>query len=137
MNESGGIIRFLGYKIASFEYNCEPSFAQDQIPNGSFRYTLANGFAELGDGVVQVNVLLHTFFNNSDDYENAPLRIKVEIAGKFAMADSTAWQEKWLPNAIAILYPYVRALVGSMTSQSGTVAITLPTINTSTILKQN
>jgi len=58
----------------------------------------------------------------------------VEIAGKFIMADGSDWDEKWLPNAIAILYPYVRAIVGSVTSQSGRETITLPTINTQSLL---
>ena len=134
MSINTGIIKFGGYRIQHIEYECAASFIPDQIEGGTYRYNIAHGSAQFEDKSVQVNLLVHAFYNNTEDYDSAPYKIMVEIAGKFIMADGSDWDEKWLPNAIAILYPYVRAIVGSVTSQSGRETITLPTINTQSLL---
>lgn len=135
MSTNSGIITFGGYRVQKIEYECSASFLPNQMEEGSLRYNLSHGSAQFEDKSVQVNLLVRAFYNDSDDYDGAPLKAMVEMAGKFIMADGSEWDEKWLPNAIAILYPYARAILGSITSQSGRDTIILPTINTKALLQ--
>ena len=135
MNNTSGVIQFGGYRILRIEYECPASFAPTTIENASYHFSIANGSMVFPDKTVQVNLFVRAFFNNTEDYDSAPLKTAVEIAGKFAMSDGSEWDEKWMPNAVAILYPYARSIIGSITSQSGRDSIILPTINTQSLIK--
>ncbi len=69
--------------------------------------------------------------------------IKIECLGKFRFTDKLAFSEipqYFYPNSIAIVFPYVRAFVSSVSVQAGIPPIVLPTYNLSALqeeLKKN
>lgn len=133
-----GIISFDGYRVFKLDFKCEPNYNQESVPNGKFTYNFSYGVVDLQDGVVQVNLLVVAYFGNDDiNAENSPFTITVEIGGKFAASDRDEWNHQWDANAIAILYPYVRGIISSVSSQAGVNTVVLPTINVAAMLLDN
>lgn len=126
----GGVISFQGYRLFSFDYKCEPSFNPQSAANGKYFYNFSYGIAELSNGNIQVNLIVNACWQSEEtDAEHSPFKISVEIGGKFTTANSTKWDERWNANAIAILYPYARAIISSLTAQSGVTTVIPPTVN--------
>ena len=68
-----------------------------------------------------------------------PFRLNVEIVGFFECENCEENDidiEEFKPNAVAILYPYARALVTSITANANTNPMILPTINTNKLLNK-
>lgn len=63
--------------------------------------------------------------------ESSNLRIRVRLTGYFEAIDSdvTARDGFICRNAPAILFPYLRAYVSTLTAQSGIPAVIIPTVN--------
>lgn len=137
MNEQiSGVISFLGYRLAHFEYDCNPAFRFEDLEGGKLQFNFSKASTQIESGETQINLLTRVFYNNVDNIQDAPLRIVVEIAGVFKAAENKPWDTKWESNAVAIMYPYVRAIIGSLTSQSGRVAIILPTVNVAAMFEK-
>ena len=71
----------------------------------------------------------------SEQFEQSPYRFSVEIAGRFD--SETIWHTEWEANALAILFPYIRAIVSSVSAQSGREPVILPTINLAQMFDNN
>ena len=136
--ERNGVISFKGYRLFDLQFKCDPKYNQQSIPNGRFLYNFAYGFAELPTGDVQVNMLVKAYFGNEEiDADHSQFSITVEIGGKFATANGVKWDHRWDANAIAILYPYARAIISSVTAQAGVDTVILPTVNVAAMLMNN
>lgn len=134
-NAANGVISFREYRVFKMDYNCEPGFNPKVREEGKLRFSFAYGSADLPNGIVQVNFLVDIISAEEDsDPEHAPFRVSVEMGGKFSMADGSEWNHRYDANAIAILYPYARALVSSVSAQTGIDPIILPTINVAATL---
>lgn len=130
-----GIISFDGYRLFRIDYKCEPYYNQGTVSDGKYTYNFAYGTIDLPDNVIQINLLVTAYFSSDEIGEDdAPLSITIEIGGKFKATDGSEWNHSWDANAIAILYPYVRGIISSVTSQAGIETITLPTINVAAML---
>ena len=68
--------------------------------------------------------------------ENAPFYMEVKITGFFELIGNEDIT-KYEPNAIAILYPYIRAIVSTYTSSANIQTLILPAINVNAMLKNN
>ena len=66
---------------------------------------------------------------------NYPFEMEVSVTGFFEISDNTG-KFNFEPNAIAILYPYVRAIVSNYTINANIGAVVLPAINVNEMLKQ-
>ncbi len=67
------------------------------------------------------------------DIEDAPFSMSVEIIGFFeleGMGDISHYEA----NAIAIMYPYLRAIISTYTSSANVMPIILPAININAVL---
>lgn len=133
---SNGVIQFNGYRLLQMKYECAASFSPMIGENGNYHINMGNGFQEMADNSVQINLMINVFFNETEDNETAPLKAVVELAGKFIMQDHSKWNHQFDSNAIAILYPYARAILSSVTAQSGRDPIILPTVNIVALLSQ-
>ena len=133
MNSLTGEITFRGYRIVNLQYDFP---AQCESNTNTFSFKIAHGFQTRPDNSVQVNLAVQVFEADSD-YDISPWKILAEIAGNFAMTDGSEWDEKWNANAIAILLPYVRSFISSVTALTGRPTIILPTMNTNNLIKQS
>ncbi len=90
------------------------------------------------DNSVQINLTTNVFFSEqgkSEQFEQSPYRFSVEIAGRFD--SETIWHTEWEANALVILFPYIRAIVSSVSAQSGREPVILPTINLAQMFDNN
>ncbi|HJG39012.1 protein-export chaperone SecB [Lactobacillus amylovorus] len=75
--------------------------------------------------------------------EEVPFKLKVEIEGTFLYdvkedPNKIGFKNLLNTNAVAILYPYLRSLVSSLTGMSNEFAqLILPTVNIAQMLKDN
>ena len=79
---------------------------------------------------MSISLLLDIF----KDVENAPFYMNAKITGFFEMAgeeDITRYEA----NAIAIMYPYLRAIISTYTASANINPLILPAINVNAMLK--
>lgn len=67
--------------------------------------------------------------------EDAPFYIDVELTGYFELEGEDDIS-KYEANAIAIMYPYLRAIVSNYTSSANVSPVILPAINVNAMLKR-
>lgn len=128
-SEMNGSINFEGYKIlkASFDLNTE--FSSDKPIDISIG--LGHNYQiEDTDMRVQLSVKVFEDAKNND----LPFELLLTIEGQFTF-DEGVDAKKFLPNALAILYPYIRAVVSSYTALANVTPLFLPTININNYLK--
>ena len=132
-NENVAVIQFIGYRVTNILYNCDPSF---ELPQGEVPYKLnfSKSLAILSDTEVQENVCANVFYCTTDNIEEAPFRITVEIAGRFRCDNE--WKPELEPNVLAIMFPYLRSIISTITCNSGREPIILPTINIASLFEK-
>lgn len=131
-NPPSGMIRFEGYRISNFFYDCPDDIVFSE--KGSYNLQLQKNTEFLAPTVMQVTLRTIVFWSEGDNYDDAPLKVTLEIIGRFE--SDTDIDIKWEVNALAILFPYVRSVVSSFTAQTGKTPVILPTINVANMLKQ-
>lgn len=76
--------------------------------------------------------LIVTVFEQAKE-KGYPFEIQVDITGYFNVNEDNP--ERFEKNAIAILYPYIRAIVSTYTSIANTYPLTLPAINVNKLIE--
>lgn len=125
MAEQIAKFRFKGYKIVESHIVTNPEVEASQNLNVEFEQTV--GVNEEGH-----NMRLEMTANISD--ENNALDIKVKAQGFFEFETDLKQEEKdifFRTNAPAILFPYLRAYITTLSSLSGVKPVILPTLNMS------
>lgn len=80
-----------------------------------------------------VNLKTSLFQNEEENY---PFKMIVVLTGYFSVQMKNEDISKFEANAIAILYPYIRALVSTYTANCNVAPMILPTINVNKMLKK-
>lgn len=70
------------------------------------------------------------------DIEDAPFNMSVEIIGFFEL-EGIGDISHYESNAIAIMYPYLRAIISTYTSSANVMPIILPAININAVLNKD
>ena len=122
-----GIIRFNGYRISELSYKCDPSFEFEGKNGEALRFNFQKVITKMGNRSIQLNLRTNVFYSANDDMQASPYIIVLELAGRFDSEED--WNDQWETNALAILFPYARTIISSLTSQSGREPIILPTVN--------
>ncbi len=80
---------------------------------------------------MQVNLITDIFEKMEEN--NYPFKMQVNLVGNFiANGDEPT---KFIGNAIAILYPYIRAIVSTYTASANVNPLILPTINVNKLIE--
>lgn len=69
-----------------------------------------------------------------DKQGNYPFKMHVEVKGFFEVIDNDE-KINFEPNAVAILYPYIRSLITNYTANANIMPFILPTINVNKLLQ--
>lgn len=77
-------------------------------------------------------ILLANIFEGAEE-KNYPFEMKVELKGYFSVEADTP--DKFQRNAIAILYPYIRAIVSTYTANANISPLILPAINVNKLIE--
>lgn len=131
LNDIKGKISFEDYRVLEINYKLNTDFTSNEpLP---ISLDISHNCQIFEDSMsVKMGVVI---FKDSEE-KGYPFEMKVEIEGMFSF-EGDVDGEKFLANALAILYPYIRAIVSSYTSLANIPALILPTINTNQYLKEN
>lgn len=131
LNDVKGKISFDEYRVLEVNYKLNTQFDSDESIMISFE--LGHDYQIYENGMnVQLGVKV---FNDSEN-NGYPFEMNVNIEGIFSF-EGNVEGEKFLANALAILYPYIRAIISSYTSLANIPPLTLPTINIQQYLKDS
>ena len=115
------ILKFTGYKIVNLVYSRDI----DLLDKDENELEVGVGTAISDDGEQgQVKISVTAL-----DVENKRT-VKAEGLGSFDFIDVEDKERTLAVNGTAILYPYVRAIISTITTQDSLNAIILPTVNT-------
>lgn len=83
------------------------------------------------DGKNMNITLITDIFSNALE-NNYPFEMKIDITGNFSTEGDLP--DKFIKNAVAILYPYVRAIVSTYTAAANITPLILPAINVNKLI---
>lgn len=121
---------FENYKVNKVKFKTNDIKQQKQVWNLKFNI---NNITEVNKERNKMKITL--IINIFEGLEDAPFSMNVEISGFFELAgedDITRYEA----NAIAIMYPYLRAIVSTYTASANVSPVILPAINVNAMLKR-
>lgn len=123
-------LSFLGYNVKEVVFKVNDKFKNDGKPiDIQFSLTHETIIKEK-----RMNIELNLEVFNNMEENNYPFTMKVTTLGKFAIQGENI--ENFEINGIAILYPYLRAIVSTYTANSNIPTLILPPINVSTYINK-
>ena len=125
MAEKIAKFRFHGYRITDSQIHVDANKKVSERCDVSFEKTI---------GVNENERKMRLLFEAKIDSENKALHIEVKAEGYFEFDSDISDNEKTLffkTNAPAILFPYVRAYISTLSALSGISPVILPTLNLS------
>jgi len=127
-----GVILFKGYLVDEITYKRNENYAGQEVDiDLGLEYNIK--FSE--DKQTMNARLKLTIF---EDYieNNYPFGMDLTLTGRFEInPDENSDLEKYHANALAILYPYARAIVSTYTASANINPLQLPTINVNKYLQ--
>lgn len=127
------VLQFENYivKNVCFRYNME--YKRDEAIEIKFDMDVEYHI-DIEEGNMQI--VLKTYIFNDEEKTKYPFSMEIEVVGFFSMSNASDEQiERFKPNAVAILFPYVRAIVSSYTANANVAPLILPPINVNQLLK--
>lgn len=126
--------RFLGYKFTRIAFD---------FSNASPEEEMTVDISTTGTYMPKQRMYELKFVFTATSTQRDEKLIKIECLSKFVFVDELSFDEipsYFYPNSIAIVFPYVRAFISSVSIQAGIPPIVLPTYNLSVLqedLKKN
>lgn len=127
-----GVITFLDYKVNSIEFKNNDDYDGEEV---DIDFGVSAHYHISDDGEEMI-VVLNTKIFEPKEGKVYPFRMSVEIEGYFKSNFEDKEQEigQYGKNAVAILFPYVRALVSTFTANANVTPLILPTVNVNKLL---
>lgn len=122
-------LSFFGYYVKEVSFKMNDSFKSSDEPV-KIKSSL-NHITKIEEDKMYIELNLSVFDNMEEN--NYPFEMKVKLVGQFAIQGDNI--QKFEINGIAILYPYLRAIVSTYTANSNIPTLILPPINVSTYIK--
>ena len=125
MAENIARFRFLGYKITDSQIHVDSDKQVSERCDVTFEKTV---------GIKEAEHRMRLLLVAKIESENKALRVEVKAEGYFEFEQDITDTEKDIffnTSAPAILFPYVRAYISTLTGLSGVAPVILPTLNLS------
>ncbi len=123
-------LKFINYIVNNIEFKRNIIDSEKKVWNLNFDI---NETTKVDDNKKNMEIIL--ILNLFKDISDAPFYMNIEIIGEFSLegeGDITNYKA----NAIAIMYPYLRAIVSTYTSGANVMPVILPAINVNAMLEQ-
>lgn len=127
MEKIDSVLKFSNYIVKEVYFKRNENFSEQPV-NISLNIssqTIING------NQMEINLITNIF--EDSEKNNYPFEMKVNLSGYFEATEP----EKFKANAIAILYPYIRAIVSTYTASANIQPLILPPINVNALLRNN
>lgn len=133
MNKNKGVIRFNNYKVINVEFklNTEFSWGEKEVDldiQADSDICLSENKKEM---LIGLEILI---FEHNED-KKYPFTMKVRLEGYFTMEDEGNDIGEYYANALAILFPYARAIISNITANANIEPLILPTVNINSLIK--
>ena len=116
-------LSFINYEVKKVELEKNPDFKNDGNPiNINFSI---NHKTEINNDKMQIELTVKIFDNAKEN--NFPFYMEVILTGEFVVEGENI--ELFEINGIALLYPYIRAIISTYTANSNMPTLVLPPIN--------
>lgn len=134
-NQNPISIKFEDYIVESFNYKMNPMFDAEKSEHKLSMSMDIRAIINYSDDHAMVNII-GKFGNETDD--ECPFVIDVDITGIFILSfNEDRDMEEFAPNLIAILFPYLRSLVSSISEKNNVFPLyTVPVMNIYQMLKE-
>ena len=129
MEKIDSVLKFNNYLVNNVTYKRNLDYNNKNF-NNDLTVNIFNNITINGNNM-EVNLITKIFENSKE--KNYPFEMIVDISGFFEAKNP----ENFKANAIAILYPYIRAIVSTYTAVSNISPLILPPINVNAMLKNN
>lgn len=129
MSTERAILQFLGYRVDEllFAAKKELSGTTEQIVlEPSFSRTIKQAGSEEYDVTIGVKL----------EQNDLPFEARLSLTGRFKCEDVSDVPKMLKVNAVAILYPYVRATLSMLTTIAAVPPVIVPTINLAKMFEQ-
>lgn len=123
-------LKFINYIVN--EVNYKSNEIQTQKESWKLNFDIQN-ITKISKEKDKMSITLS--INIFKDIENAPFSMNTEITGYFELEGEDDIS-KYEANAIAIMYPYLRAIVSTYTSSANVAPVILPSINVNAMLRR-
>lgn len=131
MEKYESILKFEKYVVneISFVNNSEFKKIDEKIP---VDLKIKKKATHYESGRMEINLIVNIFENAKEN--NYPYEVIMNLTGYFYIeGEKTQSLEK---NAVAILYPYIRAILSTYTVNSNVVPLVLPVINVNKLIEE-
>lgn len=127
-----GVITFLDYRVNNIEFRNNDDYNGEEV---DIDFDVAADYHVSDDGK-ELIVILSTDIFPPKEGKVYPFRMFVEIEGYFKsnFNDKERNIIQYEKNAVAILFPYVRALISTFTANVNVTPLILPTVNVNKLI---
>lgn len=132
MEKYESVLRFIKYEVNEISFKKNKEFKTNENNKEGLPIDLKiKPTVEIEEN--NMNILLQVRIFEDMQKNNAPFEIKIDLTGYFTVRGTEP--EKLKANAIAILYPYVRAIVSTYTANANISPLILPAINVNKLIE--
>lgn len=125
-------LRFENYIADSIVFKNNPNFEGDEI---EVKFNIDSDINVIDKGKGMLVSLEVDIFENATK-NNYPFEMSVSLIGYFTMQGEEDDIIRYKRNAVAILYPYIRAIVTNYTANANVNPLVLPTINVNKLIEE-
>lgn len=132
--KNGSFLKFRKYIVKEIHYRTNEMYkpGKERI-SLDFDFDTHTYFSENNQ---EMEVELSTeLFKNAEE-KNYPFEMSAGIKGFFYMEEGNAKIQDFEANAIAILFPYMRAIISTYTANANVVPVILPPMNINAYLRK-
>lgn len=119
---------FKKYIVDEINFNYNEKFTDKSV---KIDFDIDKEITYVSEKEMQVRLIVYLFKNTEKGY---PFKMKVAIRGFFEIENNDE-NINFEPNAISILYPYIRSIVSTYTSSANVMPLILPVINVNKMLQ--
>ncbi len=124
-------MKFVNYIVDYIEFKNNLNFTEEDI---TIDFDIFPEFLECEDQQDLIVSLEVRIFEDAVQH-NYPFEMKIRLVGYFRIEGDDREIDKFKPNAIAIMYPYIRSIVTNYTANANVNPLILPVINVNSLIK--
>lgn len=124
-------MKFINYFIENIEFKSNLKFEEGEV---SIDFDVSPEFLQ-GDDEQDLIVILNVSIFKDAVQHNYPFEMNIRLVGYFKVIDENNDVDKFKPNAVAIMYPYIRSIVTNYTANANVNPLILPVININSLIR--
>lgn len=128
-------LRFIDYRVNDIDYRTNQYFEEQNV---SVKFNLSRNVEYLDDedNTMLVSLIVSVFEGAEEN--NYPFSLKINMTGIFKLDNIYESERESFAevNAVAILFPYIRSLISTITANVNVPPLILPPINVVNLIEE-